>query len=106
MRNLFSILAMILLLAPAAFGQSETKRYIYMSQPDGAQREGRSGAGILIFDIDNGHTFVRRIEIPVFKEGLRGFTGALTTRSVFYSTTNRRLGDLPVNGPPVPDEIM
>src|SRR4030095_11576733 len=35
---------------------------------------------------------VRRIDVPIFKEGLRGFTGNLKTRRVYYSTTNRRLG--------------
>jgi len=63
-----------------------------MSTPDGAQKEGRSGAGILIFDIDNDHKFIRRIDIPIFQEGIRGFTGNLKTHCVYYSTTNRRLG--------------
>jgi DNA-binding beta-propeller fold protein YncE len=75
-----------------AFGQSPTKRYLYMSTPDGAQKEGRSGNGILIFDIDNGHKLVRRINLPIFEEGLRGFTGNLKTHSVYYSTSNRRVG--------------
>jgi outer membrane protein assembly factor BamB len=72
--------------------EPETRRYLYMSMPDGAQTEGRSGHGILIFDIDNGHKFVRRIPMPIFEEGLRGFTGNAETRCVYYSTTNRRLG--------------
>ncbi len=63
-----------------------------MSTPDGAQEEGRSSPGILIFDIDNGHKFVRRIDIPIFEEGLRGFTGNAQTHCVYYSTTNGRLG--------------
>jgi DNA-binding beta-propeller fold protein YncE len=63
-----------------------------MSTPDGAQQEGRSGNGILIFDIDDGHRFVRRIDIPVFEEGIRGFTGNLRTHSVYFSTSNRRVG--------------
>lgn len=62
-----------------------------MSTPDGAQRGG-SGNGILVFDIDHGHRFVRRIDIPIFKEGLRGFCGNAKTHSVYYSTTQRRLG--------------
>jgi len=72
--------------------ESSIKRYLYVSTPDGAQKTGRSGTGIMIFDIDNGHKFVRRIEIPVFKEGIRGFTGNLSTHSVYFSTTLRRLG--------------
>ena len=79
-------------LSASSFAHGQTKRYLYLSTPDGAQPEGRSGAGILVFDIDDGHKFVRRIDIPIFQEGLRGFTGSLATHCVYYSTTNRRLG--------------
>ena len=93
MRWLVLSLAISLSFANLAWGDSQTRRYLYLSMPDGAQEEGRSGPpGILIFDIDNGHKFVRRIEIPIFQEGLRGFTGNARTRRVYYSTTNRRLG--------------
>ena len=41
-------------LTAPAHAQSETKRFLYLSTPDGAQRVGRAdGAGILIYDIDN-----------------------------------------------------
>ena len=73
-------------------GSQAAQRYLYMSTPDGAQSEGHSGNGILVFDIDHGHRFVRRIEIPSFREGLRGFTGNAKTHRLFYSTSNRRLG--------------
>lgn len=73
-------------------GFAEVQRFLYVSTPDGAQQEGRSGQGIMVFDIDNDHKFVRRIDIPFFEEGIRGFTGSLKTHSVYYSTTNRRLG--------------
>src|SRR5678810_1094813 len=90
--NLTSSFAVCLSIATLAFGQSQTKRYLYMSTPDAAQKEYRSGEGILVFDIDNGHKFVRRIDIPAFKEGLRGFTGNLMTHSAYFSTSNRRVG--------------
>lgn len=92
MKRHISFLALFLSIAALALGQSPTKRYLYLSTPDGAQEEGRSGNGILVFDIDNGHKLVRRIEVPSFQDGLRGFTGNLKTHSVYYSTTNRRLG--------------
>ena len=93
MRWLTTWLATALLIPGLASGQSGTKRYLYLSMPDGAQKEGRSEPpGILVFDIDNGHKFVRRIEIPIFSEGLRGFAGNLKTHRVYYSSTNRRLG--------------
>jgi len=92
MRRSVSLAAFFLSVSTLAMGQGETKRYLYLSTPDGAQERGRSGAGILVFDIDAGHKFVRRIDIPIFDEGLRGFTGNARTKRVYYSTTNRRLG--------------
>ena len=93
MRTLIAVTTLVLSAATLAFGQAETKRYLYLSTPDAAQEEGRAeGNGILVFDIDDGHKFVRRIDIPIFEEGIRGFTGSLATHSVYYSTTNRRLG--------------
>jgi len=68
------------------------KRYLYMTSPDGAQQEGRSGTGILVFDIDNEHQFVKRIDMPVFKETLRGFTGCTATGKLYYSTHQGTLG--------------
>jgi len=92
MNLLVSFLTIFLSVAVMALGQSPTRRYLYMSTPDASQKEGRSGNGILIFDIDNGHRFVRRINVPIFEEGLRGFTGNLKTHSLYYSTSNRRVG--------------
>ena len=85
-------LTVFLSVAFMAYGQAPTKRYLYMSTPDASQKEGRAGNGILIFDIDNGHKFVRRINVPIFEEGIRGFAGNLKTHSVYYSTSNRRVG--------------
>lgn len=89
---LASLAAALLSAALLAAADPPVKRYLYLSNPDGAQKQGRSGEGILIFDIDDGHKFVRRIEVPNFGEGLRGFTGSPVTRCVYYGTMNRRLG--------------
>ncbi len=89
---LIFLIAILLSFPSPGAGESRSGRYLYLSTPDGAQKEGRSSPGILIFDIDHGHKFVRRIDIPIFEEGLRGMTGNLKTHSVYYSTTNRRLG--------------
>ena len=87
-----SILAILLSLATLASGQSQTKRFLYISTPDAAQNNYKSGQGILVFDIDQGHKFVRRINIPEFQEGLRGFTGNLKTHAAYFSTSNHRVG--------------
>jgi DNA-binding beta-propeller fold protein YncE len=87
-----SFIGFLLSIATLASGQSPMKRYLYISTPDAAQSNYRSGQGILIFDIDQGHKFVRRIDIPAFREGLRGFTGNLKTHSAYFSTSNHRVG--------------
>lgn len=92
MHRIQFLLVALLACCSLGFADSHVRRYLYLSMPDGAQKEGRSQPGILIFDIDNGHKFVRRIDIPIFEEGLRGFAGNLKTRSAYYSSTNHRLG--------------
>ncbi len=69
------------------------RHLLYMASPDGAQKGG-SGNGVLIFDIDDGHRFLRRIDIPIFSEGIRGFCPNAKTHRAFYTTTNHTLGCL------------
>lgn len=80
----------ILAMPAIAAAQGPLKRLLYMSTPDAAQ-PGGSGRGILVFDIDGGHRFVRRIELP-FDEGLRGFCGNLKRHAVYFSSMRKRLG--------------
>ena len=85
-----------LLLASLLFttlAHTAEQHLLYMATPDGAQ-SGGSGTGVLIFDIDDGHKFVRRIDLPVFKEGIRGFCPNAKTHHAFYTTTNHTLGCL------------
>ncbi len=77
----------------SALAQSAERRLLYMATPDGAQKSG-TGAAVLIFDIDDGHKFIRRIDAPVFNEGVRGFCPNAATHRAFYSTTNHTLGCL------------
>jgi hypothetical protein len=67
-------------------------RYLYAATPDGAQMESASGMGILVFDMDDGFKFVRRIAGPQLKGGVRGLTGTTSARALFYSTTDKRMG--------------
>lgn len=93
MRRIVLTFSCILGLAVTGWAEAPgVQRLLYLSMPDGAQKQGRGKAGIYIFDIDDGHRFVRRIDMPVFDEGLRGFAGNLAKHSVYYSSTNHRLG--------------
>lgn len=87
------LLSALALLAMSAPGQAEEKKFLYLTSPDGAQIEGMSGEGILVFDIEDGFKFVRRIAMPpAFKEGVRGFCANAATHRAFYSTSGRHLG--------------
>ena len=43
-------LSLLLFLTSRSVNAAEAHRYLYASSPDGAQSEGRSGEGILVFD--------------------------------------------------------
>lgn len=93
--------AIFFALSTGSYGQSQDqslKRYLYLSTPDAAQR-GKYGAGILIFDIDNGHKFVRRIDVPEFKNevkryksGLRGFEANLANKAIYFTQNDGIVG--------------
>ena len=87
------LLASLLFAQLARAAEPAEKHLLYMATPDGAQ-PGGSGTGVLIFDIDDGHKFVRRIDLPVFKEGIRGFCPNAKTHRAYYTTTNHTLGCL------------
>ena len=79
-------------LTTAALAASGEKHYLYMASPDGAQ-PGGSGSGILVFDINDGHRFVKRIDLPSFKDGgIRGFCANAKTHCAYYTTTARLMG--------------
>src|SRR4030095_13478638 len=91
-------ISLLLVFALCAFSRLSAEepvhRYLYAATPDGAQTESASGMGILVFDIDAGFKLVRRIEGPNLQGGVRGLTGSTETRSLFYSTTDKRMGRL------------
>lgn len=93
MKRVLPVLAVLLAAVFAQAAGPAEKHLLYLATPDGAQ-PGGSAAGVLIFDIDDGHKFVRFIDLPIFKEGIRGFCPNAKTHRAFYSTTNHTLGCL------------
>jgi DNA-binding beta-propeller fold protein YncE len=88
------LLALTCLVAATLISRADDQvhRYLYIATPDGAQMESASGKGILVFDIDAGFKFVRRIDNENFISGIRGMTGCLASHSLYYSTSARRMG--------------
>src|SRR5262245_10263631 len=80
----------------------QPKRYIYAALPGvgGGSMMNYGGAGILIFDIDNGHKFVRRVPLQgvppppgrggtVAQEAIKGIAAHAETSRLYVSTSRR-----------------
>ena len=92
MRLAFSLALFSATLSVAAEKPSE-KHLLYLATPDAAQPDGKE-SGVFIFDINDGHRFVRKFDVPSFKEGIRGFCANAATHRAYYTTTNHLLGCL------------
>jgi len=83
-------IAVIVSLAPAPGLSAETekgvKRLLYVTAPDGAMRA-RAKPGIYIYDIDDGHKFVRHISIPDMG-GTRGCAASAAAGRLYISHKN------------------
>ncbi len=94
----------VLATALRAAEQAPLKRYLYLGFPDGAQAAVSPHApGIAVYDIDDGHKFVRFISIPNFTQGggkgvnarelgLRGLCVSLANHAAYYTAENGWVG--------------
>ena len=85
-------IAMTAAIAPAAAQQ--TRRLLYVAVPGASNEAEYSGVGILVYDIDNGHTFVKRIPTwstgsPQEREQVRGIAADARSRRLYLSTVKR-----------------
>ncbi len=70
---------------------TNTKRYLYVAVPGIRDYLGYGGHGILVFDIDNGHKFVKRIQVkglhPNGKpSNVKGVAVSIPLNSIYVST--------------------
>jgi DNA-binding beta-propeller fold protein YncE len=86
------LLGLVLLLAgatPSAARPSD-HRYLYVVAPGIRDYLEFGGAGILVFDIDNGHRFVKRIETAASREkkplNIKGVCACAATRKLYFTT--------------------
>ena len=82
----------ISLAVPSAAQQ--TRRLLYVAVPGAGSETEYGGVGILVYDIDKGHTFVKRIPTwPVAQdqrpEQVRGIAASASSRRLFVSTVKR-----------------
>src|SRR5687767_4661093 len=68
-------------------------RYLYVVCPGIRNYLEFGGAGILVFDIDNGHKFVQRIETPASREekpeNIKGVCACAATQRLYFTTTKK-----------------
>jgi len=73
--------------------QAKPRHLLYVAAPGIRNYLEFGGAGILVFDIDNGHKFVRRIETPASRkdrpENIKGICASAATGKLYFSTLSR-----------------
>jgi hypothetical protein len=88
---------LVLHLTPILFGfaalRAEEQRLLYVAAPGVRNYLEYGGAGILVFDIDHGHRFVRRIQTPASRanqpENIKGICASAATARLYYTTPTR-----------------
>jgi DNA-binding beta-propeller fold protein YncE len=69
------------------------RHYLYVAEPGIRNYLEFGGAGILVFDIDHGHRFVRRIETPASRqkrpENIKGVCASAATGRLYFTTLTR-----------------
>ena len=99
-RRLSRVLVVLALAAAVLprIGAQQRRRFIYAALPGvgGGNNLKYGGAGILVFDIDRGHTFVKRIPLqgappaePARQEAIKGIAAHARTARLYVSTSRR-----------------
>jgi DNA-binding beta-propeller fold protein YncE len=79
--------------ASVAGAAEKDGRYLYVVCPGIRNYLEFGGAGILVFDIDSGHKFVKRIETPASREekpdNIKGVCACAGTQRLYFTTTKK-----------------
>lgn len=93
--NVWLLVALVVLCCLPASGQAAVKdgRYLYVVCPGIRNYLEFGGAGILVFDIDNGHKLVKRIATPASLEekpdNIKGVCACAATQRLYFTTTKK-----------------
>jgi DNA-binding beta-propeller fold protein YncE len=82
-------------IGPASLAPAQdpgTRRLLYVAEPGIRNYPQDGGTGIIVFDIDHGHRFVRRITVPALgtdprPEAVKGVCASSATGHLYVSTT-------------------
>ncbi len=87
-------LALMMLALAVTVGAQQTRRFLYVAVPGAGNETEYRGVGILVFDIDNAHAFVKRIPTWPVRAGqqpelVRGIAASASSKRFFISTVKR-----------------
>ena len=93
-RQRFCATALLVLIALLPLRAQQIRRYLYVATPGAGNEHEYTGVGILVFDIDNAHRFVKRIPTWTPPQGqpderVRGIAASAASRRLFVSTVKR-----------------
>ena len=94
LRSTLAVAALAFIAAAAGNAESHGDRhFLYVAEPGIRDYVQWGGAGIVVFDMDNGHAFVKRIETPASREAkplnMKGICACAATRRLYFTTTKR-----------------
>src|SRR6185369_3121651 len=109
----FAAPALLALLAvsssPESMPAAAEQHLLYVASPGTRNYVEYGGVGILVFDIDNGYKFVRRIptwDVPEGKqpENIKGIAASAKTGRVYVSSLNRMIAVDAISGKKIWDK--
>jgi hypothetical protein len=90
------VLTMLVLSAAApraSAGENQERHLLYVAAPGIRNYLEFGGAGILVFDMEDGHKFVKRIATPASQrdkpENIKGVCACASTRKLYFTTLTR-----------------
>jgi len=89
----FILLAVLFCFPSRAAAEEPLRRQLYVACPGIRDYLEFGGAGILVFDVDNGHKFVRRIATPASREAkpdnIKGVCACAATKRLYFTTRSK-----------------
>jgi DNA-binding beta-propeller fold protein YncE len=89
----FTLLVALFLPIPAIADSLPDGRYLYVAAPGIRNYLEFGGAGVLVFDIDHNHKFVKRIETPhsteAMPDNIKGVCASATSGRLYFTTPKK-----------------
>lgn len=93
LRTLLLILSLVVAPNASLGDEEQSHRYLYVVCPGIRDDLQFGGAGILVFDIDDGHKFVKRIATPASREAkpdnIKGVCASAKTGKLYFTTRSK-----------------